>query len=189
MVPAIFLDRDGVIIENREHYVRSWADVALYPGAIKALSLINDIPLKIVIITNQSAVGRGIISVEEAEDINNRLLAVIEQSGGRIDAVFMCTHAPQQGCDCRKPRPGLILQAASELNLDLQRSFLIGDALSDIEAGKNAGITRNILVRTGRGEKQSHLPAATLIEPFQIFDRFEDAVEFLMPDFLSAGNR
>jgi D-glycero-D-manno-heptose 1,7-bisphosphate phosphatase len=142
-----------------------------------------------VIITNQSAVGRGIISPEQATEINDQLLTVIEQAGGRIDAVFMCIHAPQQGCECRKPRPGLILQAASELKLDLQRSYLIGDALSDIQAGRNAGITRNILVKTGRGEKQSRLPDATRLQPFQIFNRFEDAVEALMPDFLSSGKR
>ena len=185
MYPAIFLDRDGVIIENRANYVRSWQDVVTFPGALKALAALKETEFKIVIVTNQSAVGRGIISLAEAQAINTQLLQVIQQHGGRIDRVFMCVHAPPQGCECRKPRPGLIIQAASEQLLDLKRSFLIGDALSDIRAGQNAGIPINILVKTGRGEAQSRLPEAQTLKPFLIYDRFEDAVFSLLAGLLS----
>ncbi len=184
MDPAIFLDRDGVIIENRENYVRSWKDVIVYPGAFAALALLKETNYRVVMVTNQSAVGRGIISLEEAQAINARLLQRIDEHGGRIDGVFMCVHAPPQGCDCRKPRPGLILQAASELSLDLSRSLLIGDALSDIQAGQNAGVPTNILVKTGRGEAQLRLPEAQILKPFLIYDRFEDAVVSLLKGLL-----
>jgi D-glycero-D-manno-heptose 1,7-bisphosphate phosphatase len=184
MYPAIFLDRDGVLIENRDNYVRSWADVEFIPGSTQALARLTHTDYKIVLITNQSAVGRGVISLEQAQAINQQLLSVIRQAGGRIDAVYMCIHAPQQGCNCRKPRPGLIMQAATELALDINRSFLVGDALSDVLAGQNAGIPTNVLVKTGRGEKQSNLPEAQTLKPFLTFDRFDEAVNVLFPNLL-----
>lgn len=184
MNPAVFLDRDGVIIENVDTYVRSWSDVVIFPDALRALARLRDTVYKVIIVTNQSAVGRGIISADEAQAINQRLIQIIEQSGGRIDGVYMCLHAPPQGCECRKPRPGLIMQAASELSLDLNRSLMIGDALSDIQAGQNAGIPKNILVRTGRGEKQSRLPEALALKPFLIYDRLEDTVNDLVAGLL-----
>jgi len=184
MNPAIFLDRDGVIIENVDTYVRAWSDVVFYPDSLNALARIRDTEYKVVIVTNQSAVGRGIITEDDAREINQRLIQVVEQSGGRIDGVYMCVHAPPQGCECRKPRPGLIMQAASDLSLDLSRSLLVGDALSDIQAGQNAGIPKNILVRTGRGEKQSRLPEALTLKPFLTYDRLEDAVEALITGLL-----
>ena len=136
MKPAIFLDRDGVIIENHPDYVRSWDDVIFYPQALSALAQICQSPYAIVLITNQSAVGRGIISINMAWAINQQLVDVVQQSGGRIDGVYMCPHAPWEGCDCRKPKPGLFLQAAQELGLDLGRSLMIGDALTDLPVGQ-----------------------------------------------------
>lgn len=180
MHPAIFLDRDGVIIENRASYVRSWTDVTIYPQALDALAMASSSPYKIVIVTNQSAVGRGIISREQAEDINTKLLKVIEQAGGRIDGVFMCPHDPQIECDCRKPQPGLLHQAANNLSLDLSRSVMIGDALSDLLAGQAAGIHQTILVRTGRGDSQSRLPETSYLKPYLIFETLADALAELI---------
>ena len=156
--PALFLDRDGVIIENCSNYVRSWADVELFPQALAALAAWRDSPYRIILVTNQSAVGRGHISRATAEAINDQLLDVIRDAGGRVDAVFMCPHGPDDGCDCRKPRPGLLLQAAAALDIDLSRSVMIGDALSDVAAGRAAGVSQAILLRTGRGRDQEQLP-------------------------------
>ncbi len=178
--PAIFLDRDGVIIENRSAYVRSWADVEIFPQAIYALAALRDSPYRIVLVTNQSAVGRGIITRETAEDINDRLLTVIREAGGRVDAVYMCPHGPGDGCDCRKPLPGLLLQAAADLGIDLSRSLMIGDALSDVQAGQAAGVERSILLRTGRGRDQERLPAAADLPPFPIFVSLADALSSLV---------
>ncbi len=176
MYPAIFLDRDGVIVENRANYIRSWADVEIFDQAISALARAASSPYKVVIVTNQSAVGRGIISLQTAQDINHELLEVIQQAGGRVDGIFICPHTPDDQCNCRKPKPGLILEAAQALSLDLNRSILIGDALSDIQAGQNAGVGQTALVRTGRGSEQEQIKDEANLESFPIFDTLADAL-------------
>jgi D-glycero-D-manno-heptose 1,7-bisphosphate phosphatase len=120
MFPGILLDRDGVLIENKVNYVRDWSQVKIIPEAIHALTLSEMKNYKIVIVTNQSAVGRGLISLETANEINGRLVNLIHHHGGQVDGVFMCPHKPDDGCFCRKPKPGLLLQAAKELSLDLR---------------------------------------------------------------------
>jgi D-glycero-D-manno-heptose 1,7-bisphosphate phosphatase len=158
MFPAIFLDRDGVIIENRAEYARDWSQVSIFSEAIQALSNSNLKSYKIIIVTNQSAVGRGIISLETAKEINKRLVDVIHEQNGRVAGVYLCPHGPDDDCDCRKPKPGLFLQAAEELSLDLKRSWMVGDAWSDIQAGQAAGVQGTIMVKTGRGAEQLLLP-------------------------------
>jgi D-glycero-D-manno-heptose 1,7-bisphosphate phosphatase len=153
--PAIFLDRDGVLNENRADYVRNWSQVKIIPDAVRALRFPALQDYKIVIVTNQSAVGRGLISLETAQEINSRLVERLRAEGGRVDAVYMCPHAPSDDCLCRKPKPGLLLQAATELSLDLPRSWMIGDAWSDLQAGQLAGVRHSILVRTGRGTEMT----------------------------------
>ena len=179
MTPALFLDRDGVIIENRANYVRSWADVEIYPQALEALATVKDSPYKIVIVTNQSGVGRGIFSLETAQSINERLVAEIEKANGRIDATYLCPHAPWANCTCRKPQPGMLLQAAQEHNLDLGRSLMIGDALTDLAAGVAAGVAQTILLRTGRGDTQSALPEAVNFTPLNLQDDLLSALQLL----------
>jgi D-glycero-D-manno-heptose 1,7-bisphosphate phosphatase len=114
----------------------------------------RDRAVKIAIITNQSAIGRGLLDSTVAAEINHRIEREINKAGGRIDGIFVCPHHPQDDCPCRKPRPGLILQAAETLGIDLDRSVLIGDNLSDLQAGRAAGIPRLALVRTGLGNQQ-----------------------------------
>ena len=158
MYPAIFLDRDGVLIENRPDYVRDWSHVKVIPEAIQALALPQLSNYKVVIITNQSAVGRGLTLLETAEQINRQLLDLIHHHGGRVHGVYMCPHKPEDGCFCRKPSPGLLLQAAKDLALDLKRSWMIGDAWSDVQAGQTAGVRQTILLKTGRGREQLSQP-------------------------------
>jgi histidinol-phosphate phosphatase family protein len=154
MYPAIFLDRDGVLIENRADYVRDWSQVKIIPEAVRALTFAPIKEYKVVIVTNQSVVGRGHILLKTAQEINQRLCNLILDHGGQIDGVYMCPHKPEDGCSCRKPLPGLLLQAAKDLSLDLQRSWMIGDAWSDVQAGKAAGMRGTILLKTGRGTEQ-----------------------------------
>lgn len=182
MKAAIFLDRDGVIIANRPNYVRTWNEVEFFPRAVTALARIRSLPHAVVIVTNQSGIGRGLIPADVAAEINARLVAHIETAGGRIDGVFMCPHTPWANCNCRKPRPGLIYQAAEALNLDLSASLFIGDALTDLEAGEAAGLPRNILVRTGRGAKQEQAQKNRGLAPFPVFDDLLVAVETLFPN-------
>jgi len=179
--PAIFLDRDGVIIENRDDYVRSWDDVAFLPGALAALVALVRGPWAVVIVTNQSAVGQGILAPEMAEAINASVAAAIRAAGGRVDAAYLCPHTAADGCDCRKPAPGLLRRAAADLDLDMGRSLMIGDALSDIVAGRAAGVGRTALVRTGRGAAQERLPAAAGLQPLAVFNTLADALAALAP--------
>ena len=184
MHPAIFLDRDGVLIENRSDYVRDWSQVKLIPEAINALSLTPLRNFKIVIVTNQSAIGRGLALQENVDEINRRLVNVIQDHGGQVDAVYICPHKPDDDCFCRKPRPGLLLQAAKELSLDLQRSWMIGDAWSDVQAGQRAGVRRTILLKTGRGAEQLLQPCPEEIEGHLIFDNLPLALDAIF----SMGN-
>jgi D-glycero-D-manno-heptose 1,7-bisphosphate phosphatase len=156
--PAVFLDRDGVINENRADYVKSWQEVVILPGAFEAIRRLASSDYVIAVVTNQSPIGRGIITEQTVDGIHARLVMAIEAAGGRVDGAFYCPHHPEEGCDCRKPQPGLLLQAAEELALDLANSWFVGDARSDVEAALNAGC-RPIMVRTGRGEVQ--LPRLT----------------------------
>jgi D-glycero-D-manno-heptose 1,7-bisphosphate phosphatase len=180
MAAAVFLDRDGVIIHNQEEYIRSWKDVAFYPGALESLGKASQSDFRFVIVTNQSAIGRGLMSMEQADAINARLVREVQLAGGRIDGVFLCPHTPEDECGCRKPRPGLILAAAGQLKLDLGRSVLIGDALSDIEAGRAAGVGRSWIVRTGRGKAQLGLPEAARLLPIPTYDYLAMALDALL---------
>ncbi len=153
MRPAIFLDRDGVIIENCEDYVRSWDDVCLIEPAIRALRQVAPLDVTVVVVTNQAVVGKGLITLEEAERINNRVVNEVRQRGGRIDRAYLCPHSSDSNCDCRKPKPGMLLRAACELDIDLAHSYMVGDALTDMQAAQAAGVG-SVIVRTGRGERE-----------------------------------
>lgn len=155
---AIFLDRDGVINENRAQYVRTWEQVQLLDSALPALVRLANSAFAVVIVTNQSAIGRGLLSSQMGQHINTQLVAQLVQAGARIDGVYVCPHRPDEGCACRKPRPGMLLQAARELQLDVAKSWMVGDAVTDAQAGLAAG-TRALLVRTGRGSEPSAVPA------------------------------
>ncbi|MBU2637823.1 MAG: HAD family hydrolase [Nanoarchaeota archaeon] len=152
---AAFLDRDGVIIEET-NFITDPNKVKLLENAAKAISRLNKEYL-VVIITNQPAVGRGMCTEDQAKAVNNRILELLKEKGATIDATYMCFHHPIQGfgkykteCECRKPKPGMILKAAEEHNINLKQSFTIGDKTGDIKAGYLAG-TRTILVSTGYG--------------------------------------
>jgi D-glycero-D-manno-heptose 1,7-bisphosphate phosphatase len=185
MNPAVFLDRDGVIIQNRENYVRSWKDVEFLPSSLQALKQLSQSSYKIIIITNQSAIGRGIITMEQVEAINQRIIDEITHFGGRVDGLFICPHTPEDHCSCRKPLPGLILQAAATLSIDLPSSVMIGDALTDIQAGSAAGIKTLILVKTGRGQEQFQLSPTIFCPHFLITNHLLSAIDIIrsMTDF------
>ena len=178
--PALFLDRDGVIIENRANYILSWADVAFLPQALTALARIRTAPFKIILVTNQSPVGRGLISLATAVAINNQVLEVVRAANGRIDAAYICPDRPGVGSPCRKPEPGMLLQAAEEHNIDLSQSIMMGDALTDIQAGQAAGVQTAVLLLTGRGQDQLNKPEAKTLPPFLRFDDLTAALNKLI---------
>ena len=146
---AVFLDRDGTVIIER-HYLSDPAQVELIPGAGAALRRLRQLGLKLVIVTNQSAIGRGLCDQRQLDAVHARLEQLLADEGVRLDAIYYCPHTPDDGCACRKPAPGLIERAVRELQLDPRRCCVIGDKRCDLEAGRSAGM-RTVLVRTGYG--------------------------------------
>lgn len=177
MRPAVFIDRDGTLIEL-VHYLSDPEDVRLVDGAPRALRMLNEAGYACVVVTNQSAIGRGLITVTRLAEIHDRLETRLAEHDRRVDGIYFCPEAPK-GKDQRaiehpdrKPGPGMLLRAARELDLDLTQSWMIGDSLSDVLAGRNAGCRGSILVRTGYGER--HASEA-------------DAFDFMADDLLSAA--
>ena len=171
--PAIFLDRDGTLNVSRG-YVNHEERFRLYSFAVDAIKLIRSQDYLPVVITNQSGVGRGLYAESLVGKVHAELESTLEAAGTKLDGVYYCPHAPEEGCPCRKPAPGMLLQAQKDLDIDLARSYMIGDAYSDLRAGWAAG-TRAGLVMTGFGrgnytyqrdqwERQPDLVGETVIE-------------------------
>lgn len=148
---AVFLDRDGTIMED-SICVGEVEHVVLIPRATQALKRLQDAGYKIFIITNQSGVGRGYFTREAVESIHAHLNEQFGRAGVQFDRYYVCPHHPEDNCDCRKPKPKFLLDAAREYGLDLSRCFMIGDRASDLQAGVNAG-ARSVLVLTGAGRE------------------------------------
>ena len=146
---AILLDRDGVINAERADYVKEWREFNFLPGVLQALQRLAVLDIPIGVITNQSAIGRGIIQHATVTEIHRALAQAVKNAGGRIDAFFVCPHHPADGCLCRKPKPGLLLQAAKQFGFALEEALFIGDSVTDFEAAYAAGC-QSILVRSGR---------------------------------------
>jgi len=166
---AVFLDRDGTVIADK-HYLHDPSGVELLPGAAEGLRRMRELGLVLVLVSNQSGVGRGYFSRGDVERVHGRLAELLEEQGVQLDAMYVCPHAPGEECDCRKPAPGLIERACAELNLDPRRSFVVGDKPCDVELGQRVHAT-TFLVTTGYGavhnESESCRPdhvAANLLE-------------------------
>lgn len=158
--PAILLDRDGTLIEEA-HYLTRPDQVRLLPGAAQALRRAGRRGFRIALVTNQSAVARGMLTESQLDEVHRELQRQLAAEGARLDGIFTCPHladgrveAYRRECDCRKPKPGLLLEAAKALDLDLSRSVMIGDRELDLRAGRAAGC-RCILVLTGYGRAEA----------------------------------
>jgi histidinol-phosphate phosphatase family protein len=147
--PTIFIDRDGVIVRNRPDYIKSRMEMEILPRALESIAALSLNGHRVFVVTNQSAIGRGLTSLAEVESIHRQLAFEASSVGGNIEAFLMCPHAPQDECDCRKPAPGLLFQARDRYGVDLESAVMIGDWVTDAKAAKAAGCT-SILVRSGR---------------------------------------
>lgn len=136
---AVFLDRDGVLTRERPDYVKTPEELEILPGIESPLQEIQKRGFRIVIVTNQSVVGRGLTTHHEMSKIHEKLRQELARFGCTIDGIYYCPHRPNEGCDCRKPAPGLILKAATELGIDMAGSWMIGDREIDLEAARRAG--------------------------------------------------
>lgn len=172
---AVFLDRDGVINVDRR-YVHRLEDFEFITGAPQALQRLQRAGWALVVVTNQSGIGRGLFSEADYQRLSAHMRSELRSSGVELDAVLHCPHRPDQGCDCRKPAPGMLLRAAAELGLDLTASVMVGDKHADMQAGRAAGVGRCVLVLSGKpADAQARAAAdethATLADWVDALDR------------------
>lgn len=163
MKQAVFLDRDGTIIEEK-NFLSSPDGVVLIKGAVEAIRQLAEAGFLIIVVTNQSGIARGMFTRSEAEAVNRRVLELLNQEGAHVDAVYYCPHHPEGTvaryavhCQCRKPEPGMGLRAAAEYGIDLTHSYMIGDKPIDIAFGRNCGMKKSFLVQTGYGRMSKGL--------------------------------
>jgi D-glycero-D-manno-heptose 1,7-bisphosphate phosphatase len=152
MKRAAFLDRDGTINVDMG-YLNDVKKLRLYSNSAKAIKLLIKKGFKIIVVTNQSGIGRGLVRKSELRNINRRLKEMLAKKGVKIDAFYICIHHPDENCKCRKPKTRLLKKAAKDFGLDLSRCYVVGDKLSDVELGRNAGLKEAILLRTGFGRR------------------------------------
>lgn len=148
---VVFLDRDGVINRDSPDYIKSWAEFEFLPGSLEAIKQLTLNGFDVIIITNQSAINRKLVSIEDLDYIHKMIKNTVKSWGGEIKDIFFCPHTPEDGCDCRKPNPGLIYKAQRIHRIDLANTVMVGDSAKDIECARNAGCRHAVLVKTGNG--------------------------------------
>ena len=179
-IATVFLDRDGVINHDSPDYIKSWAEFRFIPRSREAIARLTRSGISVIVITNQSAVNRGMISLETLEDMHDRLCRAVTDAGGRITDIFYCPHRPDEHCSCRKPKPGLILAARRRHGIDLSAAVMVGDSAKDIRVGQTAGCGQTILVRTGNGASARQELEATGDNPDHVADDLDRAVSWIL---------
>lgn len=178
---TVFLDRDGTV--NRDTgYIKSPQELDLIPGVVEAVAKLNRAGARVVLVTNQSAIARGFITVDQLKTIHSVLLARLEAGGARLDAIYYCPHHPNDDCGCRKPQPAMIHRAVVDLNIDLSRAYVVGDQSRDIELARQVG-ARGILVLSGQTQQDTIGDIQRSgVSPDFIADDLGDAVEWIFGD-------
>jgi len=181
---AVFLDRDGTIIEE-VGYLSDPEGVALVHGAAEALARLRDSGFKLIVVTNQSGIARGYFSEAEMHKVHDALDLVLASKGVKLDAYYFCPHHPSHGevrdCTCRKPGTGMPERAAMELGVDLSSSFFVGDKSSDVELGINAG-GRSVLVLTGFGSEEEMVLDAKGVGPYKVAVSLPEAADWIIKE-------
>jgi D-glycero-D-manno-heptose 1,7-bisphosphate phosphatase len=185
-VRAVLLDRDGTVCEE-VGYVDHVSRIRLLPGSADAIRRVREAGFKVVVVTNQAGVARGFFTEELVQEAHHRLRELLAAEGASVDAIYYCPHHPDAGdppyrkdCDCRKPRPGMLLRARDEIGIDPARSYVVGDSMRDIEAGRRFGAA-TILVLTGYGRgEQEHRREARTGEPDHVAEDLPDAVDWIL---------
>jgi len=161
----VILDRDGVINQDSDQFIKTPEEWVAIPGSLEGIALLNQSGFRVVVATNQSGIGRGLFDMNALNAMHAKLHRALVTLGGHIDAIFFCPHAADDGCDCRKPKPGMFLEIARRLDVDLKGVTAIGDSSRDLAAAAAVGCA-TILVRTGKGkatEAEGNLPPGTLV--------------------------
>jgi D-glycero-D-manno-heptose 1,7-bisphosphate phosphatase len=176
----VLLDRDGVLNEDRQDFVKTPAELVMIPGAASAVARLNAAGHTIAVVSNQSGVGRGVMTDHDLEAVNLTLKRMIEADGGRLDAIFTCSDPPWAATERRKPGPGMLQDALKKFHAAPVEAVMIGDAARDLEAAAVLGI-RRILVRTGKGRTvESNLPST--LQPVTVYDDLAAAAEALIAE-------
>jgi len=177
---VVFLDRDGVINRDSPDYIKSWSEFEFLPGSLMALKELTLNRFPVIIITNQSVIHRKMTSKNDLDFIHNMMKKAVQSNGGKIKDIFYCPHIPQDRCDCRKPKPGLIYRARKKYRIGLETSFMVGDSAKDIECALNAGCGSAILVKTGNGVAAEKTLKEKMIHPDVIVSDLLDAVNWII---------
>ena len=183
MQKVVFLDRDGVINRDSVDYIKTWEEFEFLPGSIEAIKLLNLNGFTAIIITNQSAINRNMVSKEGLEHIHALMKKEIKSGGGDIKDIFYCPHIPEDGCDCRKPEPGLILQAQKKYRIDLLDSVMVGDRAKDIECARRAGCRLGVLVKSDNFSNTEKILSEKKIFPDYIASNLYDAANWILRAF------
>jgi histidinol-phosphate phosphatase family protein len=181
---AVFLDRDGTLNED-PGYISNPEKVVLFPDTGDALALLKKYGFLLIVISNQSGIARGLMTIQDVEAVNEKINTLLSEFKVKIDAFYFCPahpeFSPEEECECRKPSPKLLLEAAKEFNVDLQKAYIIGDSITDVQCGKNAGI-RTILVRTGNGEESISILQKENNFPTFVAENILTACNFILAD-------
>jgi D-glycero-D-manno-heptose 1,7-bisphosphate phosphatase len=179
MKKLIILDRDGVINHDSDEYIKSPQEWIPIDGSLEAIARLNHADYHVVIATNQSGIARKLFSMDTLVDMHNKMYRLAEEVGAHIDAVFFCPHAPRDDCDCRKPKPGMLIDIAKRYNANFSDIKMIGDSLRDLQA--TAAVNANpILVRTGKGAKFEHTLGEAGLGAVPVYDNLSAAVDAIL---------
>ena len=178
----VLLDRDGVINEDRKDFVKKISEFKFIDGSISAIKTLNQAGVKVAIITNQSAVGREIITRENLQDIHDYMQAEMELHGAKVDAIYFCADHPDSATNRRKPGTGMLEEALAYFKASPDQTHMVGDALRDLQPAKKLGIHRH-LVLTGKGEKTLNDKSLQDCSPFEVHKNLQDTVAVILKDF------
>ena len=181
--PVVFLDRDGVINRDSTAYIKSLAEFEFLPRSLAAIHKLTQSGFKTIVVTNQSALHRGLISPETLDALHAAMTREVRSHGGRIDDIFYCPHTPQEGCNCRKPAPGMIENARRKHGIDLDRSGMVGDSAKDIACARRAGVRYAVLVKTGDFARAKKELDDINLKPDGVAADLYEAVEWLLERF------
>jgi D-glycero-D-manno-heptose 1,7-bisphosphate phosphatase len=183
---VVLLDRDGVINADRPGYILNWKQFTFLPGSKEALTILKEHGYRVHIVSNQSAVGRGLMTGEELDAITARMLRAIRRGGGEIEGVHYCPHRPDENCNCRKPKTGLLKEVARKFRIPLRKAWLIGDKLTDMEAGNAVGC-RTILVKTAVEPEAENVRPGQPDTPEVVAENLLDAVRYIVGEGTNRG--
>ena len=172
---CVFLDRDGVVNECLPgDYVRSPDQLQFIPGSLAEIARLTCAGYRVVVISNQQGIGKGLFTLDDLDEVTDHVRRAVEEGGGRIDAFYYCSHLQDEGCDCRKPKPGLLLRAAEEMSIDLGETYMVGDFVTDVLAGQAAGC-KTILIAT-------ETPSEEIVQPTHVVGSLSEAVSIILDD-------